>query len=246
MIRSRLGLKALVLSGLVLGLMAFGTSAAQAEKEAKWMVNGVTMTSDVLLPEVQVTEVENKTASLLLTLKSGTKVEFLCTSITLAENVKLLLEGSLSLGKAIFHGCITKLNGVISKNCEPFSLPGGVKTPGLIESEKATGLIVLHETGGVKEGIVQISPDVVGGPFATIRMGEFCSIGEEVKVTGKLFIKDCKGAVSFKTEAKTHLIESHSLTSLEALSVPATLDGSALAELAGATHKGLNWSGLPA
>jgi hypothetical protein len=54
MIRKRLGLKALGLSAMLLGLMAFSASGAQA---ANWMVgaNNVTVT---LLPSLEVKEIE--------------------------------------------------------------------------------------------------------------------------------------------------------------------------------------------
>ena len=151
MIRSRLGLKALVLSGLLLGLMAFAGSA-QAETNANWMVAGSNVTGPT--NSIAVSELENNTASLLLTLKSGTKVEFLCTSVVLSATAggspKLDVQGKITPGIATFHGCLTKLNGVVSKNCEPFS--GANK--GLILSLEAKGLIVLHEG----EPVTQLSP----------------------------------------------------------------------------------------
>jgi hypothetical protein len=254
MVRSRLGLKALVLSGLVLGLMAFATSAAQAEviknakgeitAEANWMVKGTNVTK-VLLPEVQVKELEGKTASLLFTTGGGTKVEILCTSAVLAENVKLTLTGSLSLGKATFHNCLTKLNGSLSKPCEPFTGEGASLKKGLVESLKATGLIILHNG----EGLVKLTPDD-GSVFAHLKLGEECSIGEEVLVTGALTVKDCvvveaKCTNKLTTESVTHLIVEGPLSSLLALGQPATIDGSAIVELVGA-HSTMSWSGLPA
>jgi hypothetical protein len=251
MIRSKLGLKALGLCALIVGLMAIATSAAQAEPGATWVIKTAEPNSQLLnipgandlLPLVGVKSIENNTASLLFTTGGGTKVEILCTSVELVEDVKLGASGKLTLGRAIFHGCLTKLNGSLSKPCEPFSEPGGVKKPGLVESLKAEGLIVLHLTGvGTNvEPLVKITPDE-GNVFAHIKLGEECSIGEEVLVAGSLFIKDCNN--EFTVEKVEHLIQQHSLTSLTALGQPATIDGTALVALEGA-HEGLKWAGLP-
>ena len=235
MIRSRLGLKALVLSGLVLGLMAFAAAGAQAEGNFK--VNGTNVSSE-LLPSIQVSSVENKTSSLLFTTGGGTKVEILCTEIKLLDGTttnpaKLGVGGTVDLGTVHFSGCITKLNGTLSKNCEPFT--GANK--GLIKTETGKGILRLHEN----QPVIEVTPDV-GTTFVTIALGPLCAIGEEVPVAGVLFLQDCKkeGAI----EAKEHLIEElKALTKLTALSQPATLDGSAIVTLVGA-HAGLTFSAL--
>jgi len=237
MARSRLGLKALVLSGLVLGLMAFSASGAQAETGANWMVGANNITT-TLLPTAHVKELEGNTATLKFTTGGGTLVEILCTSAELVEGGVLLLNGGISLGRALFHGCITKLNGATSIPCEPFS--GTHK--GLIESKKATGLIILHLTGVGTNVVplVKLTPDTLN-EFATITLGEECSIGESVPVAGSLTAKDSE----FTTSKTEHLISEGPLTSLTALSQPATLVGSAIINLAG-TDAGAAWSGLPA
>jgi len=241
MIRSRLGLKALVLSGLVLGLMAFAAAGAQAESTAAWMVNGSNISS-TLLPSVQVKELENKTSSLLFTTAGGTKVEILCTSAKLlnadgVEDAKLGIEGKVDPGKVHFEGCITKLNGTTSANCKPHT---GANS-GLILTELGKGLIRLHPTGG--QPVLEVVPTNEKELFVTIELSELCAIGESVPVNGLLFLKDCK--TEGKVELVEHLVEElKELTKLTALGQPATLDGSALVKLSGA-HAGLKFSALP-
>ncbi len=239
MIRSNLRLKALGLCAMVFGLMAFSASAAQATVGANWMVNGVNLT-DALLPGVDITQIENGSAA-LLTKIAGTAVHFLCTGAKII-GAKLELNGSVTNGgKVRFTGCITLLGGLSgspSVVCEPKSAgqPGGT-----IETNAGKGLLVLHEG----EGLTLIEPSVAGGPFATLLFGEECSLPEEVKVFGKLYLKDCK---NIKNEEPTHLIEQGPLTHLWVISLTAehaaNIDGSAIVELTG-EHKGKNWNGLP-
>jgi hypothetical protein len=216
---------------MALGLLAFAGSA-QATVGSKWMVNGADITTNVLLPQVQITEIENKTASLLFTTGGGTKVEILCTNAELI-NVKLKAEGSLTEGSVKFSGCLTKLNGSTSGPCKPFT---GAES-GVVKTEKGLGLIILHEGAG----LTLIKPET-GTLLATIELGEECSIGESVPVAGELVLKDA----AFTTEAAEHLIAEGPLTSLTALGQPATIDGSAWVKLVGTGHEGLKWSGLPA
>jgi hypothetical protein len=234
MIRSRLGLKALVLSGLVLGMMAFATSAAQAEVGAKWQVKGADVGS--LAPQLVIEKLENETASLFFKTAGGVEVEILCKAASFDEGGKLIANGTISLGRILFTSCVTLLNKVLSTKCKPKTAG---KALGEILSEKATGLIVLD----VGNNLVKLTPDV-GTKFAEIELGETCAIGEAVPVTGELFIKDCKGNASFIAEEKTHLIE-EGLTKLLALGQPAKLIGSAVLALGG-VHVGALWSGKPA
>ena len=233
MIRSRLGLKALVLSGLVLGLMAFAAAGAQAEGNFK--VNGANIAGE-LLPSIQVTSVENKTSSLLFTTGGGTKVEILCTEIKLlngltANDAKLGIEGKVDLGRVHFNGCLTKLNGTTSANCKPFT---GANS-GLILTEPGKGLLRLHEG----QPVIEVTPET-GTTFVTIALGPLCAIGEEVPVAGVLFLRDCNNLGA--SELTEHLItELAALTKLTALKQPATLDGSAIVKLTGA-HAGLKFS----
>jgi hypothetical protein len=256
MIRSRLGLKALVLSGLVLGLMAFaGSSVAQAEPTARWgYINPTTKTLEFFSKTLEaspVIEIENKTASLLFNTKGGTKVAILCTGAEFDEGGQLSSEGSILLGRIKFTGCVTFLNGALSKPCEPKSASG----VGTILTDKGTGLITLHTLIieeeiekklvklEIKDSTVLLKPDE-GTRLVKIELGATCAIGEEVPVTGELVIWDCKGNKSFETHAVSHLVEEFpGLHGLVALGQPATLSGSANITLGG-VHKGFEWAGL--
>jgi hypothetical protein len=256
MIRSRLGLKALVLSGLVLGLMAF-SSSAQAETGANWFVNGSAISS-TLLPQLEISEIENNSASLAFTTKGGTGVLILCGVAKFDEGGQLTSNGGISLGMILFTGCKVLLNEVAAPKCEAHS-PG--KAAGSILSEKGEGLIVLDkeviEGKEVISNLVKITPKVLNAEkkvvssklFAVIELGASCAIGESVNVEATalgegLWIKDCKGSTSFTTEAVTHLVE-EGLNKLLALGQPAKIIGSANVVLSGAAHKGLKWSGKP-
>jgi hypothetical protein len=240
MIRSRLGLKALVLSGLLLGLMAFASSA-QAEVGANWRVNGTNVNS-TLLPELAV-ELENKTASLLFVTKGGTHVEILCTAAGFAGGGgKLTTNGTITLGDVLFTGCVVLLNKVAAPKCHPHS-PAKPELSQEILTENGEGLIILH-SGTVKDAVL-IKPDNVTGLFVNIALGETCAIGESVDVKGELFLEDCLGEASFLEEKVTHLVREGPLFGLTALGQPAKIIGSANITLAGA-HKGLKWSGKPA
>jgi len=125
MVRSRLGLKVLGLCALALGLMAFVASAAQATTGAHWnVINAkgelikVPGTND-LLPLLEIKEIENSTAQLLFTTKSGTKVGILCTAAHFDGGGLMQANGGISLGQVEFTGCVTLLNGTISSACKP-------------------------------------------------------------------------------------------------------------------------------
>jgi hypothetical protein len=275
MVRSRLGLKALGLCALVFGLMAFAASA-QAETGAKWalikksdgkLVNIAPVTDpdgkgigDVLLPELQITELEELKDvtdpgkhAVLLSIIAGKKVALLCKKANF-EGVKLLLLGSI-LGKITFEECIFKIGGITQGVCKPHT----EKDPeGTIKSVLAEGLIKLHKlvSDGKLDDTVLITPENALGEliekFTTIILGKEgveneCSVGEKLPISGKLSIKDCLGF--FRQEKPTHLIEEFpALTELWVLNKSvehtATIDGSAIVELAG-EHKGFEWAGLP-
>jgi hypothetical protein len=249
MIRSKLGL--LGLCAVVFGVMAFSAGSAQAEviknekgeviAAAKWLIlnsAGVVKTGTELPALIQITELEGKTASLLTTVL-GIAVEILCTSASFEENVQLIADGSLSHGRVVFHGCITKLNGVQNNKCVPKA--GGAE-PGLLLSNKGKGLIVLHNGGE----LTRIEP-LEGETFATLNMGAECPIGELIPVRGKLYLED--GQNAFLTHQVTHLVKEGPLTDLWVLNKTAehkaTIDGSAIVALTGA-HEKLLWSGDPA
>lgn len=249
MIRSRFGLKALVLSGLLLGLMAFASSA-QAETGATWKLAGAAL--GALQPKFEITEIENSSASLSFTTKGGTAVLILCTTAKFAEGGVMSGNGGISAGKILFSSCVVLLNEVAAPKCHPHS-PGKGETSGEVLSEKGKGLIVLDKVEVAKEkfetfDLVKITPET-GTLFAIIEMGETCAIGESVKVEAKaagegLWIKDINGNTGFLTEASEHLIV-EGLNGLIALGQPAKIVGSAKIGLEGA-HKGMNWSGKPA
>jgi hypothetical protein len=257
MIRSRLGLKALGLCALLLGLMAFA-STAQAEPGSYWsLINAKGELiklpgAEDLLPETEL-EIENKTGELLFTTKSGTKVAILCTAVNWDEGGLLIAEGGIKLGRLLFKGCITKLNGTTSAACKPKS--GGAAS-GEILTEKFKVLIFLDEVGGVKEDYYKILPEdkesKASKLLAKLELGLECAIGETVNVEEKTlddgpWLKDCPAegktskerALEYRVE---HLLEEALPGTLLALGQPATIDGSLLVRLIG-THLGLKFRG---
>jgi hypothetical protein len=250
MVRSRLGLKALGLCALVVGVIAISASGAQAEPGGTWLLNGAALASG-LEPEVVAT-LENEMGALLTEI-IGKTVRFLCTAAKLI-GVKLQTGGLIKGGDIRFTGCKTfigKLNAskeVIeeseSKPCEPFTInEKKEKEAGVVLTGKIKGLLALN---AAKETETLVEPETAGGPFATIHMSELCSIGEEVPVFGKLYLKDCnKEALVDKTE---HLIEEDTtLSQLWVISdteehLRTKLDGSAIVKLAGA-HAGMTFAG---
>lgn len=238
MIRSRFGLKVLVLSGLVVSLVAFA-SAAQAEVGAKWLVNKLDVGG--LEPQLIIREIENKTASLSFTTKGGTSVLILCTEVNFAEGGRLIANGGISLGDVLFKGCEVLLNEAAAPKCTPHS-PG--KKSLEILSERARGLIVLD--AGLE--LVKFTPENSKGEttklFAVIELGETCAIGESVNVESTalgegLWIKDCENL--FLKDQPVHLVE-EGLHKLLALGQPASIIGSLRVGLGG-IHEGLNWAG---
>lgn len=239
MIRSRVGLKALVLGGLVLGLMTFTDGAAQAEVGATWTIvdakGELRKIPDAfdLLPQLQIKQVENATATLLY---PPLLLEILCTSAELNEGAKLLSNGTISLGRALFKGCITLLSKKVSLLCQAHS-PGRGK--GELLSEKFTGLIVLDESSGKINTLVRIAPDE-GTSLLQWEFGEECVLGS-LNLIGELWLKD--GGNAFTVEQTEHLI-AEGLQGLTIAGKPATIDGSAMVSLLG-VHSGMKWAGTP-
>jgi hypothetical protein len=257
MIRSRLGVKALGLCALMLGLLAFA-SAAQAEVNSKWVLvnkSGVlTSVTDTLQPEVQIKEIEvfegGVQEAILLTKVAGIETALLCTNANLLNAAgtgapKMGLEGTL-LGKVTFTGCITKLKGVTSPPCKPHA--PALSPEGTITTELAKGLVSLHATA--PEGAVfKIVPDS-GETFVTVTLGTAgigneCAIGEKLPVSGQLSLQSS----NFKVEEVEHLIKEFAgLTDLWVLNKTAehkaTIDGSAWARLLN-EHEGFKWAGIP-
>jgi len=221
------------LCAAVLALVVFGTSASQAEKGANWMVNGKSVTS-TLLPEVTIVEVAEGDMTLLFTTNGGTKVALLCNGATFI-GAKLETEGKVGGGNKVkFGGCVTKINGSVSKNCEPHT--GAEK--GVLVSTSLKGLIVLTAS---KETVVLFEP-VSGTTFLDVELGELCTIGELCAVSGKNSIKDVNG--EWGVEKVSHIVEQGSISELSVLGVPASVDGKGVLNLGG-VHNGMKWSGLP-
>lgn len=256
MTRSRLGLFGLC--AMVLGLMAFGATGAQAEVGAKWLVltsAGVLKTGAELHAGVNLrTDTEGVLHSEILKIKTL----FLCKKIE-AINAKLQEEGIIGNSvvtngsglkegrgsKVKFSECTTDLNGAAAPECTPEdkSAEGG---PGIIITKLGHALLKLHEGND----ITKILPDE-GETFATISLPAACPIGTSVPVIGSLALKDCENMAL--THLVEHLVEQYApLTQLWTISKTeehkATLLGSAWAFLTGEAnnHKGLKWSGDPA
>ncbi len=241
--------KALGLCALALSLMAFAGGIAQAETGAKWKVNGADVGD--LLPQLVVKEIENKTANIVFTTKGGTHVLILCTSTEFDTGGLLTSNGGVSTGNVGFKGCVTSLNGAISKNCTPHS-PG--KPLGEILSLQGKGLIALDKlASGELTELIKVVPVNAEGKivklFGMLEMGELCAIGETLNVeTTELgegvWGKDVGGNAGFLTESVTHLMV-EALSKLLVLGQPTKVIGSAVVELGG-VHTGLKWSGAPA
>jgi hypothetical protein len=147
-------------------------------------------------------------------------------------------------------GCETFLNGSVSKACLPKSNKGPNDQ---IQTNKATGLLELHKltSDGKLDHVVKLTSIVKnakGEPLmGSLELGEECSIGASVPITGNLVLYDCPASkVTILEHAVSHLIEEFpALRLLKALGQPATVLGSALASLEG-VHKEFKWAGLTA
>jgi hypothetical protein len=241
MMRSRLGLKALALCGALVGMFAFA-GAAQATSGALWKIGGAQAKGG------EAVEAKTDVAFTLLTELGGKQVHIKCPTINLV-GAKLVEPNGGFTGRIDFKGCkfffLKTIGGELIEeiSCEPRA--EGVK--GLIVTNSITGLVVLHTpSGGTKEGVLELKPTSAGALLVTIPLGEECGGGEELKVGGVLFLKDC--LKQFSTEVIEHLVEE--LKELTKLVInggtkAATIDGSAWAFL-GSPNKGRTWSGIPA
>jgi len=244
MIRSRFGL--LGLCAVLFGVMAFGAASAQAS--GTWQLAEKAPNSGLITFLSAEVGLETDVPGVLHSKIIGIAVLFECSTIS-AVNAKLLASGSIGESegnvkgsKVKFSGCITKLNGTTSPECEPKA--GGVN--GVIVTNPGHGLLELHETAtGSKIDIVRLLPDT-GETFATIEMGAECPIGTKVPVIGKLTLIDCEG--KFLEHLVRHLVEAGPLTELWTISKTtehvASLLGSAWAFLTG-IHEGYKFSGNP-
>ena len=237
--RTRLGLKVLGLSALVMSAMAIGTAGvAQAETGACWgykIGGGSLLCFGAGLEAGAEVTLEGNTGTFLI---SNVNLEILCTKIKFIEGAKLSTNGSITLGRVQFEGCIslsktptlTKLN-----NCTPNDPVGG---PGTLRTEKGVGLIVLHNG----EPVLEVKPDT-GTTLATISLGEECAVSEGLVITGKLVLQDTGGKKSVEEHKLIHLVQE--FTSLQLMKVgvnSATFDGTAEVKLS-APHNALSWAG---
>src|SRR3954471_7221906 len=231
MTRTRLGPKALGLCVTLVAMLSF-TGAAQAEVGAFWLVSGKTISAE-LLPTV---EGETEVAKVLLTELGGKFIHLKCPKFKLvgAHLVEPLgkILGSIDLSECTFSSLKTAGGElVLQKACEPKN----EGKAGLITTNNITGLIKLHKTAaGVTEQVLEAKPTTEGGLFANIVLGPECAFGENLKIGGVFYLKDC--LKQFLTDVVKHLVEE--LKELTKLVVnegakTATIDGSAWAFLGG-------------
>jgi len=258
MIRLTRGLR-IVLGLCLLALGIFGVGSAQAA--TNWMVKGTNVTENgknAIGKVVLKTGAEEKAT--LKTKISGNEVKFSCKKATL-EGVGLELAGALTTGgKVKFTECTTAINGTTQKACEPVN--GAEK--GVIISNPGKGGLTIHSTGEgvtiiestVKETIEKKEVPV----FGHVKMGEECSIGEDVPIIGpKLGIVDVAGMGAPQTkeqeekegvklgllhEEKVHKIKEGPLTEIWAISETAEHKAEVIGEAEVELASGFNWSGL--
>jgi hypothetical protein len=249
MIRSRLGLKALGMCALVLGLMAVWAGVAQAENSGgNWtylekgkpeiLENLKIFEGTLAEPEIG-GEIET-TGILHAEALEGTKVLYECKAFTVVTGSKLKANG-VALGKLVFTECTTLLNGVKSDACEPKE---GKVTTNLIKAQ-----MLLHKlaVGGVVDRILIAEGETEAGAaanFASIESEGACALGTKVPVGGKFAIEPSNPT----THEVKHLIkEFPELTALWILSNTkehkSTILGSAFAFLKG-IHEGLKFAGV--
>jgi hypothetical protein len=255
MTRTRLGL--LGLCAMVFGLMAF-SATAHAEPKSRWLVLtgvGTTVLSEAQIDAGQISfalAVEKDLSGTPINIPilhskiAGITVLFECEEIE-AKGAALKSQGRVAeKAEIVFSKCRTKLNGATSAPCEPKA--NGTEK-GVIRTKPGHALIVLHElAGGVKDDLVRILPDNVGGvpseTFATIEMSAECAIGTKVPVIGKATLKDCENLAL--THLVKHLAETGPLTELWTISKTAehvaTILGSGWATLSGTDGLGRAWS----
>jgi hypothetical protein len=241
MIRSRLGLKALVLSGLVFGLMAFAASGAQASEWYYLEGSGATLkllAMGDLLPTLGAT-FETGGGTLELTTKGGTLLKVNCTALQV--NGKLKEGGKSTEGTVKFSGCEAFLNNETKASTKCVPETAGTKL--VVETKQGLVLVALHEdpVTHVVTTTALVEPET-GTVDAVFGLGATCSVAEEVEVKGDLTLEDCNN--EFTVHKVAHLVKEHkTLHGLTALGVPATLEGSAFVFLTG-VHEGLLWAGL--
>ena len=244
MIRSKLGLKALGMCALVLGMMAVWAGAAQAEETGgSWnYINalGQLKTFEGALHEPSIGgEIENPPATLHSKVLGGTELLYHCTGVTVVGG-KLQLGGDVK-GSLVFTGCTTLINGVTSANCKP---KAEGKEEGVIKTVPILALMLLHKLSEVLKDKILLAHPVEGTNFAFVESSAACSIGIKVAIGGLFAIQDTEPT----THLEKHLIkEFEPLTDLYVISKTpehkANILGSAKAFLTG-EHTGLKFAGL--
>jgi hypothetical protein len=232
-------LKLLGLYALVLSVMAFAASAAQAEEGAKWLIltsGGETKDAANLKASLDA-QVENSHKT-LLTRVLGTHVLFLCTGTTF---VSIFLDSNARIvgGRIVYTGCRMLLNEELSEACEPHSVGSPV---GTVETNEVKGLLGLVGVGAAR---IRVEPNE-GTTFANVNLGAECPIGENIPIRGVLYLVDS----ALTTHAVNHLVKEDAVnTDMWVLSKTAehkvTISGSDEIFLTG-EHAGLKWSGDPA
>ncbi len=202
--------------GLVLCLVALGlVSASSAQATPGWKVNGSLLTSGT-----RPVGGEMESPGLTMNTKiGGNEVKFSCKKGAFV-GVEAAPEGKIAEGgKLKFSECTTAIKGVTQKACEPIN--GAEK--GVIVTNKGKGQLAEHSTG---EGVISMESTVkekIEGKevpvFAHIKMGEECSIGEDVPIIGQKYsLVDAGGMTGLLTEAKTHKLKEGPLTEMWAIS----------------------------
>ena len=238
MTRSRVRL--LMLCAVVLGVMAFGTSAAQGA--GTWLIsNGAeTWTGQTLLSNLK-SQIEGQQISFLSYIFGLIHSKISCTAMTL-EEIALTGGGNLDHGYMVFTGCQFFIGGGEGEGEEeevPECVPSSKGAPaGKIKTVRLKGELVLH-TGGLT--LVKLSP-LEGTVFANITFGAECAFGEEFPIEGTLFLKDCEAAAT--QLLVTHLVQEAPLTTLTLFEEPLKVLGSVNLSLVGATHQGLKWGAI--
>ena len=242
MIRSRLGLKALCMCALVLGLMAVWAGAAQAESTGgSWTYitgSGQLKTFEGALAEPEVGSLLDTTVVLHSKALGGTKVLYECGAVTTFQT--RLKPNGVVLGKLIFSLCETFLEGVLSKNCVPTL--GGVNK-GFIETNLIKAQMLLHSGSRI---LIAEGETANGGAanLATIESTASCALGIKVPVGGKVAI--------LPSNPTTHE-EEHLITVFPALTAAWILSNTAehKAEILGSAwaylifgHNEFEWAGL--
>lgn len=244
MTRARLTL--LGLCTALIGLMAFGAGAAQAEVGAKWLL---AKSDGTLVNFLEASlGLETDVAFVMHTEIAKIKILFLCSTVS-AINFVLKANGTIGEGARIkFSGCDTDLNGPTSKPCLPLDEDNGEAD--VILTNPLHGLLILHKlASGTIDDLIKLLPDV-GNVFMRIHMSAECAIGKLISVIGSATLKDCQGLG--RTHLVKHLVEFGSeaeLTKLFAISETPEhkffILGSAWAFLTGA-HSGMKFGGDPA